>query len=411
MITKIHIKNFRSIKDASINLGTLNVLVGANGAGKSTLLEALNFTKRIVAGSTVSEAALGYAPFGPDFFNFYSDGNIAEFDFEVQTKENNIFAYHFSIGYNPDLSSQEEFYVYSEKLGRVNKDDGSTVNIFDRNTGSNRINIEANGKTDRLPIDIENNRLFLATLSHPSTKEIVETISSYEIIWADDRLENSMTQKMIVDSPTSTATVDDVAVALSIKDRSRFDAAVSTIQKIIPEFTAPRIHDLTATMYESDKASGSSSKRTEAKEKKGYRYMVSWVDSRHRDTIYSRFSISGGNTRVIYLILSLYNTESKSCFVAEEIENGMHPGRVRKLVQVLVSIAKDRKIQLIFSTHSHLLTSEVLPRDVVFCKYVEGEGSVYQKLSDTDQYALIKEALDTEPSTDEVLNSGLLFGD
>jgi len=41
-IQKIHIKNFRSIKDQSFDLSNdINVLVGVNGAGKSTILDAL----------------------------------------------------------------------------------------------------------------------------------------------------------------------------------------------------------------------------------------------------------------------------------------------------------------------------------------------------------------------------------
>jgi predicted ATPase len=41
MITTARFKNFRLLKDVSIDLGRLNVLVGRNGVGKSTALEAL----------------------------------------------------------------------------------------------------------------------------------------------------------------------------------------------------------------------------------------------------------------------------------------------------------------------------------------------------------------------------------
>jgi len=35
MITKIHVKNYRSIGDVTLEMGGLNVLVGPNGSGKS----------------------------------------------------------------------------------------------------------------------------------------------------------------------------------------------------------------------------------------------------------------------------------------------------------------------------------------------------------------------------------------
>jgi len=41
MITKIHIQNFKSILDYTLDLGRMNVFIGENGAGKTNILEAL----------------------------------------------------------------------------------------------------------------------------------------------------------------------------------------------------------------------------------------------------------------------------------------------------------------------------------------------------------------------------------
>ncbi len=43
MIKSIHIKNFKSVVDLSLDLGTFNVLIGENGCGKSNILEAVAF--------------------------------------------------------------------------------------------------------------------------------------------------------------------------------------------------------------------------------------------------------------------------------------------------------------------------------------------------------------------------------
>ncbi|MGH9759942.1 MAG: AAA family ATPase, partial [Blastocatellia bacterium] len=45
MITRIHVKNFRSLADVNIELGPLTVLVGRNGAGKSAFLDVLRFVR------------------------------------------------------------------------------------------------------------------------------------------------------------------------------------------------------------------------------------------------------------------------------------------------------------------------------------------------------------------------------
>jgi len=40
-IREVHIRNFRSIRDMTVRLGDLTVLIGANGTGKTTVLDAL----------------------------------------------------------------------------------------------------------------------------------------------------------------------------------------------------------------------------------------------------------------------------------------------------------------------------------------------------------------------------------
>ena len=42
IISKLEVKNFRCIKDATMNFDRLSVIVGRNGAGKSTFLSAID---------------------------------------------------------------------------------------------------------------------------------------------------------------------------------------------------------------------------------------------------------------------------------------------------------------------------------------------------------------------------------
>ena len=49
-IDAIHLKNFKSIHDTTIKLGTINVLIGANGAGKSNFISYFKFLKSLMSG-------------------------------------------------------------------------------------------------------------------------------------------------------------------------------------------------------------------------------------------------------------------------------------------------------------------------------------------------------------------------
>ena len=55
-LTRLHVKNFRSLADVSLDVRPINVLFGPNGSGKSTLLEAIRLVKDCVS-RDVEEAA------------------------------------------------------------------------------------------------------------------------------------------------------------------------------------------------------------------------------------------------------------------------------------------------------------------------------------------------------------------
>jgi len=55
MIKTLHIKNFKSLRDVRLNLGTLNIFIGTNASGKSNVFDALRVLQGIGNGFTVGE--------------------------------------------------------------------------------------------------------------------------------------------------------------------------------------------------------------------------------------------------------------------------------------------------------------------------------------------------------------------
>jgi predicted ATPase len=47
MITRLQVRNFKSLREIDLELGSLNVLVGPNMSGKSNILDALHFLREI----------------------------------------------------------------------------------------------------------------------------------------------------------------------------------------------------------------------------------------------------------------------------------------------------------------------------------------------------------------------------
>lgn len=54
-VNRVHIKNFKSIVDLSLDLAPVNVFIGENGSGKSNILEALAFAGAAAANKLDNE--------------------------------------------------------------------------------------------------------------------------------------------------------------------------------------------------------------------------------------------------------------------------------------------------------------------------------------------------------------------
>lgn len=56
MLTRIHVRGYKSLEDVEVELSSLSVLFGPNGAGKSNFLDALQLLSRLATSKTVKDA-------------------------------------------------------------------------------------------------------------------------------------------------------------------------------------------------------------------------------------------------------------------------------------------------------------------------------------------------------------------
>jgi predicted ATPase len=82
-------------------------------------------------------------------------------------------------------------------------------------------------------------------------------------------------------------------------------------------------------------------------------------------TSYSEFHFGAGESSVIRIVTQIEASNDHALVLIEEIENGLHPVATQKLVEYLISAAKRKNIQCIFTTHSnHAL--EILPDKAIW---------------------------------------------
>jgi predicted ATPase len=88
LIRDVHVQNFKSIPDLSLELGRVNVFIGENGCGKSNFLEALAFASAALSGKLDNEflASRGIRVTEPQFMRSAFEGTQAD-PIEVTTTD------------------------------------------------------------------------------------------------------------------------------------------------------------------------------------------------------------------------------------------------------------------------------------------------------------------------------------
>ncbi len=96
---------------------------------------------------------------------------------------------------------------------------------------------------------------------------------------------------------------------------------------------------------------------------------------------YTSFNMGAGEEVAINLISRLNKLPNSSLVLIEEIELGLHPKAQKILIESLMKIVKDKKIQLIFTTHSPYIF-DVLPSNAkLLLKKISNELQVIKEPS------------------------------
>lgn len=67
---------------------------------------------------------------------------------------------------------------------------------------------------------------------------------------------------------------------------------------------------------------------------------------------YSEFHFGAGESSVIRMVREIETAPDNALILIEEIENGLHPVAVRRMVEYLIDVAERKSVQSMFTTHS-----------------------------------------------------------
>ena len=385
MIKSFIFENFKSFEEAKFELEQLTILIGTNAAGKTNAIEGIKILSEIATGrdfsiildgsknmdSDIRGGSKGCCKFNTTYFTL---GCIVDVDLDNDLE------------YRITIKVSDRIYVEEESLNLLDKENNKHL-IFKTKRNTNKdsgdIKVEYNnarrGKNpdftciryaavlpqivNKLPQDIENYE---------------ESISYIKLVINDLRnmlFLNPIPSEMrdysrITDSELRPNAGNLSSVLYKICQNEEDKEKILNIIKQLPEndvigidFIKTQLNDV---MFRIKETYGNRAEHIEAKR------------------------LSDGTIRCIAVIASIINQEKGSTVIIEEVDNGIHPSRAKSLIDAISSLAKERNIDVIITTHNSALLNAVSKEDIMgisICYRDEVSGtSKFMPFLDIDKY-------------------------
>ena len=399
MLRSLRLRNFKNFADERLTLGPFSVIVGANASGKSNIRDAFRFLHGIGRGYRLSEilggkygagAQLEWAAmrgamneitrFGSPSFSLETEIRMRENDRERKAE------YHIEAAREAD--SGDGFRVEKEELrfdGEViyTTHPENTADAIYRDSGPGalfaRLAKVAPQKKIGKRISVDPGRPVLsqiaeqagATRSHKDpARAVLDALSRMRFL---DLVPERMREPSF---PGHTVLGDHGEnLATVLKQLCLRDGRTEAVTDWIGELTPMDVGDLE---FPADPATGKI--RLVLRERDG--------------SAVSAASASDGTLRFLALLASLLSDAGDAILVLEEVDNGIHPARLRLLIELIEHCAGAYRVQTITTTHSPTMLSMIGDRAFetasLVCRLPESSDAVIRPVRNLPKVAELR---------------------
>jgi len=359
MLTKIRVKNFKSLKDVTLELGQRNVLVGANMAGKSNIIDLFNFIYDMTfatAGSMgLANAFVKRGGFGEVLWKG-GDERIVEIALSGTTLE-----------LDPDKTWEWDYEVRIQGEARYDNFRIASEQLSIRRSGIPAIDlVEEVGQVRQL----FNNPHQPLLITPDTSRSILE----FEIPgWSGAFLRSAIAKwrfyelvpSLMRDPNKASATNflqehgENISQWLSNLQQQHYKYSFARIQQVLLD-TLPQVTELfNSPTQQSTVALGSREK--------------------HLKRPVPLSQMSAGELTFIALLSLIFAPTEKTgtLYCIEEIENYLHPRLIDTLLEVLRQSQeewerKQRGPQIFLTTHSPLVVDKMKLDEIIFVEKKDG---------------------------------------
>ena len=383
MLKAVTFKNFKSYREAKLPFSPLTVLIGANASGKSNAIEGLRFLSWLAQGGKLS--AIRYAS--------QNGETIVRGDtINLPYKQQDSFGFECQgIGWDRlsiTLSCREgELHISDEKLKKI----GENLPLY-------KVHQPSNGKNTDIEIAFNNfskggvkpritcndQSAIFTQLTSPATfgnynrsgtiipDRVSNIIKDFSSIFFLDPIPARMRGYSFPSEEHFQSNGENLSGILFnlwgvlplVKERGERDAIRLRRQDILEFIKSLPEQNISGMKF--------------LKEPRGGRMLQLMETFGDEKNSYDASVLSDGTLRVLAIVAAMLSAQEGSLVVIEEIDNGVHPSRVKHLVTKIREIAERKDLSVLLSTHNpaflDALPYEAVP-DVVYCYRDPKDGS------------------------------------
>lgn len=382
-LSRVEVKNYKSISHIVANIDELTAIVGKNNYGKSALLDAIQC--------------------------FYGDKTINDDDFHMGKEENIEISLLFSNIVNEDI---ERFFnyksMYNKTMLKIMENEGNQAlkERELRKLEEKRVQ-KFTETTEKFCIDIEQNDSILIKLIKPRRGNSVYKLSDESNVVKNDLSKLIPPIKVISairtpDKETTAGTKSNMKELISLLQEQQEEENFVKLPNSREKLTYGEIKALISTNEEEQCRNLSTDLSTHFQEaintdtlsvkvkieegfKFDFKYKTVLID---RDMPHKEIDIlSCGTGLQSMMILSILQTyikmmnDSNLILLIEEPEVYLHPSLQRKMINTLVKISK--KNQVLLTTHSPIIISKIDQQNIHCINKVGGVSSILDATATT----------------------------
>jgi len=364
MIQSIHLQNFFSFKDQTIELGPANFMVGINGSGKSNLIKALRLLKAALTEGELEELIINrWGGFDAVCFKGLESEKTPSFslefvfDPEVFRRKASFIMSFFKVAGSQNFTISERF-VTNKSLLFFRAKDGIGYAIEREGAGQEKtIKYQLDKLTDSMLSQL------MDTDRYPVISALRKAISDISIYQYFDTTENSPIRRA---APSTSATrlvpdgsnLPQLLNWLNLNFKKEYKAVKQSLNAINPNITDINFH-LMGTNIEL------------------------LLEEDALDSSVHVAHVSDGTLRFLCLMAILHNPKRGRLICIDEPEVGLHPDMICEIMKGFEDVSEDT--QFLITTHSELVLNHATIDNVIVCEK-DGDNATCIRTFRTDEY-------------------------